>query len=192
MNKGFTLVELVIGIVVLAVAMMVMNTLLISQSKDALQPLYRLRASQLGQSIMQDILARAYDQHSDHNGGRYRCGEVWGDESLWFDGANWQIGGTPTAVACSTVYGIDSGEVAGEHHNFNDVDDFITDGFESAVSYGDVLGVGLPRQYANYFIKIAVVADTTTLSAATMKRIAVTVKTPSDEEIVFSALKGNY
>ena len=76
MNKGFTLVELVIGIVLLAIAMMVMNTMLISQSKDALEPLYRLRASQLGQSILQDILSHAYDQNADHNGGRYRCDEI--------------------------------------------------------------------------------------------------------------------
>ena len=71
-SRGFSLVELVVGIVVLGVAMMVMNTMLISQSKDALEPLYRLRASQLGQSILQNILSRAYDQNSDHNGGYYR------------------------------------------------------------------------------------------------------------------------
>ena len=192
MNKGFTLVELVIGIVVLAIAMMVMNTMLISQSKDALEPVYRLRASQLGQSILQDILSRAYDQNSDHNGGYYRCGEIWGDSNLWYDGAAWQVGGSPTAVACSPVYGIDSGEIEGEHHNFNDVDDFIADDFISAVDYGDVLGNALPAQYNNYFVKIEVDADSIMLAGATMKRINVTIKTPSSEEILFSALKGNY
>ena len=189
-HKGFTLVELVVGIVVLAVAMMVMNTFLISQSKDALEPIYRLRASQLGQGLLQNILARAYDQNSDPNGGFYRCGEIWGDINLWFDGTTWQTGGTPTAVACSTVYGIDSGEIEGEHQNFNDVDDFITSGFESAVTYGDVLGGGLPTQYTNYAIQITVAADNS--SGIVMKRIDVTIRTPSDEQILFSALKGNY
>lgn len=192
MSRGFTLVELVVGIVVLAVAMMVMNTFLISQSKDALQPLYRLRASQLGQGILQNILSRAYDQNSDHNGGYYRCGEIWGDAGLWYDGAAWQTSGTPAAVACSTDYGIDADETADEHQNFNDVDDFITGGFVPAVTYGDALGNSLPAQYANYQVKIAVTADTTTLTGTTMKRIDVTIKTPSDEDILFSALKGNY
>ena len=201
-NKGFTLIELVIGMVVLAIAMMIMNTMLISQSKDALEPLYRLRASQLGQSILQSILSRSYDENSDHNGGYYRCGEVWGDSSLWYDGTSWQTSGTATAIACSTptpsasstapVYGVDSDESEGDHQNYNDVDDFITDGFESAVNYGDVLGDNLPTQYNNYAIKIEVAEDTTTVSTITMKRIDVTIQTPSDEEIVFSALKGNY
>lgn len=190
MNSGFTLVELVIGVVVLAIAMMVMNTMLISQSKDALEPVYRLRASQLGQSILQSILSRAYDQNSDHNGGRYRCGEVWGDDGLWFDGANWQLSSPAVERSCSAVYGRDSGEDADKQQNFNDVDDFITGGFVNVVTYGDLLGNNLPTQYNNYAVQIAVSADNS--SGILMKRIDVTIKTPSDEEIVFSALKGNY
>lgn len=172
-QAGFSLVELVIGIVVLAVALVMMSTMLISQSKDALEPLYRLRASQLGQSILQNIVSRAYDEKSDHNGGYYRCGEVWGD--------------TPPIVACSVNLGIDTGESAGEHQNFNDVDDFIEPDFVSAVSYGNVLGDDFPSQVKNYFVKINVTAYSSVL-----KEITVTIKTPTDEEIVFSVLKGNY
>ena len=95
-------------------------------------------------------------------------------------------------MACSATFGIDTGESAGEHQNFNDVDDFIENDFVSAVTYGDVLGTPLPSQYNNYAVKIEVVADTTTLGGATMKRIDVTIRTPSDEQILFSALKGNY
>lgn len=206
MNKGFTLVELIIGIVVLAVAMMVMNTMLISQSKDALEPLYRLRASQLGQSIMQNILTRAYDQNADHNGGYYRCGEIWGEAGLWYNGSTWQSG-VPDPIndvlSCTTPanYGPDGAHPNGEkpdpantnaqkHPIFNDVDDFITTGFIDAVTYGNVVGEGLSPQYNNYAVQIAVSADSS--SGTTMKRIDVTIKTPSDEEIVFSALKGNY
>lgn len=173
-SRGFTLVELVVGIVVMAAAMMVMNTMLVSQSKDSLEPLYRLRASQLGQSVMQNVLARAYDENSDHNGGLYRCGETWSS--------------TGTLQVCSVVLGRDTGEVAGQHQDFNDVDDFITSGFESAVNYGDVLGDDLPSQYTNYQIKIEVVE----VIANNNKKISVTIKTPSNEEIRFSALKGNY
>ncbi len=183
MNKrGFTLVELVVGIVVLAIAMMIMNTLLISQSKDALEPLYRLRASQLGQGIMQDVLARAYDEQSDHNGGLYRCGEVWDSDNLLHD--------------CTEPdnFGPDAGEfpegdedLNDVHQDFNDVDDFITEGFQPAIDYGDALGGDLATQYNNYAIKIAVEAFD-----GCCKKIVITIKTPSNEEIRFSALKGNY
>jgi len=158
-----------------------MTTMLVSQSKDALEPLYRLRASQLGQGIMQSILSRAYDENSDHNGGLYRCGEIW-------QPAN-------TIQACSSGLGTDSqSEEDNGHQNFNDVDDFITDtsinnGFESAVSYGDVLGDALSTQYNNYAVKVEVDLDDFNSNS---KKIAVTIQTPSNEEIRFSALKGNY
>jgi len=177
-KRGFTLVELVVGIVVLAVAMMIMTTMLVSQSQDALEPLYRLRASQLGQGIMQNILVRSYDEESDHNGGLYRCGEIW-------QPAN-------TIQACSTELGTDSlAEKDAGHQNFNDVDDFITDtsvdnGFESAVSYGDVIGGDLATQYTNYAVKVEVEL------LASGKKVAVVIRTPSAEEIRFTALKGNY
>ena len=188
MNKknGFSLVELVVGIIVLAIAMLGMNTMLVSQSKDALEPLYRLRASQLGQSIIEDILSRAYDQNSDFNGGFYRCGEIWGDDLLWYDGTNWQVGGPAVAVDCTLVanYGPDSGESG--RPDFNDVDDFIEENFISLVNYGDPLAKPYPSQYNNYYVKIAV------KPYSTMKEIKVTIKTPSNEQILFSALKGNY
>ena len=168
-NRGFTLVELVVGIVVLAIAMMIMNTMLISQSKDALEPLYRLRASQLGQSIMQNVLSRSYD------GGLYRCGEIWET--------------TGSIEVCSATLGTDStAEKDSGHQNFNDVDDFITSDFISAVTYGDVLGDSLPSQYANYAVKI----EAEIVTANVSKKISVIIKTPSGEEIRFSVLKGNY
>jgi len=191
-DRGFTLVELVVGIVVLAVAMMIMTTMLVSQSQHALEPLYRLRASQLGQGIMQNILTRSYDENSDHNGGFYRCDEIWGDTDLWYDFSSrqWQTTGVPEEVPCTedTDYGVDD-DIAGEHQEFNDVDDFITNDFEPAVSYGDVLGDDLSTQYNNYAIKIEVKLDTLN---SNHKQIAVTIQTPSNEEIRFSALKGNY
>lgn len=193
-NQGFSLVELVVGIVVLSIALLAMTTMLISQSKDALEPIHRLRASQIGQSILQNILSRAYDQNSDHNGGLYRCGEIWGDINLWYDSINntWQTTGTPSIVACSSIYGIDASEVAGEHQNFNDVDDFIEANFVSAAIYGDVLGPVDPSdpietEIQNYSVKINVAANGTVF-----KEISVTIKTPTNEEITFSALKGNY
>lgn len=172
-DRGFTLVEMVVGIVVLAIAMLIMNTLIISQSKDSLEPLYRLRASQLGQGIMQTILSRAYDENSDHNGGLYRCGETWQPQN--------------SVQSCSTTLGIDGSEVAGEHDGFNDVDDFITSGFQSAVDYGDVLDNALSDEYSNYAVSIDV-----NHFDATTKQVVVIIQTPSAENIRLSAFKGNY
>ncbi|TEW56678.1 prepilin-type N-terminal cleavage/methylation domain-containing protein [Psychromonas sp. RZ22] len=195
-TAGFTLIELVIGIVVLALALLSMTTMLISQSKDTLEPIHRLRASQLGQNILQDILSRAYDQNSDHNGGLYRCGEIWGDNNLWYEQSSqtWVSTGTPIAVTCTRAvnYGIDASEIEGEHQNFNDVDDFIENDFVSAVSYGDVLGDVLGDDLSSELQSYAVKIQVTENKKDVFKEILVTIKTPTDEEITFSALKGNY
>lgn len=193
MMRGFTLVELVIGMVVLAIAMLTMNTMLVSQSEDALEPLYRLRASQLGQSILQDILSRSFDQNSDRNGSYFRCGEIWSNGDLWYDFANSRWSETPPQqiVPCTAPsgYGPDGGEDPTKHATFNDVDDFIETDFVSVVNYGDALDHPYSTEYNNYFVKIAVQEY---LNSTTMKRIDVTIRTPSSEEILFSALKGNY
>ena len=192
-HRGFTLVELVIGMVVLAIAMLTMNTMLTSQSKDVLEPLYRLRASQLGQSILQDILSRSFDQNSDHNGGYYRCGEVWRNGDLWYDFASnsWVNSSPQQIVPCSdpSNYGPDGSEDVSNHAMYNDVDDFIETNFVSLVTYGDALDQPYATEYTNYAVKIAVQPY---LSPEKVKLIEVTVQTPSGEEILFSALKGNY
>ena len=175
-ERGFTLIELVIGIVLIALAMVIMNTLLISQSKDAQEPLFRVRSSQLGQSIMQNILLRSFDEKSDHNGGRYRCGENDAQDVM---------------ILCTSPsnFGPDTSlELNDGHPAYNDVDDFIETDFVNAKEYGDVLGKPLADEYQNYAIKITVENKDPNQT----KIINVTIRTPSNEEIVFSALKGNY
>jgi len=151
-NKGFTLIEIVIGMTVLAIAMMLMNAVLITQSRDTLTPLHQLRATQLGQSILQNVLSRSYGENAvELNGGEAKAGQ-----------------------------------------NTDDVNDFITDGFISIASYKGILRDNFSPQYNDYQMKITVRQDTRVIDNAVMKHIEVTIKMPNDDEISFSALKGNY
>ncbi len=196
-TKGFTLVELVVGMVVLAIALTVITTMLVTQSKDSVEPVHRVRAAELGQSLLNEILSRAYDENSDHNGGLYRCGEIWQQPPLpqtatsWFDGSNWQISGTPVAIPCTAPgsYGND-GEVRA---SFNDVDDYQR-GFDDG-PVQDALGASLPDVYQNFKVRIVVTEDSSLMpggAANQGKRIDLTVKTPTGEEINFSVIRGNY
>lgn len=143
-NKGFTLVELVVGMAILTIAMMLMSTMFVSQTKYRLEPLHQLRASQFGKAILQHALSTSYDNIND------------------------------------------------DQQAFNDVNDFITDDFESIFNYEYILGDDLPKQYTDYQVKIAVFESLNATIQQKMKRIDVTIKTPSDENIVFSALKGRF
>ncbi|MCE2572124.1 type IV pilus modification PilV family protein [Motilimonas eburnea] len=203
-QMGFTLVELVVGIVVMAVAFTIITTMLVTQSRDSIDPLHQMRAAELGQSVLNEIVSRSYDQHSDHNGGVYRCGEIWwqGEAnqsgSSWFDQGSqswllWDTNPSAVAVSCASALGPDAGEVRGGGENtFNDVDDYITP-WVDAVSFGDALGLPLESVYQNYRIKIDVVIDSSFGGGAdTAKRIDVLIVTPNGSELVFSAYRGNY
>jgi len=142
-KNGFTLIELVIGMAILAIAMMLMSVMFVSQGKQSLNPLHQLRASQFAEAILQQAASSSYDT-------------------------------------------IDNGQP------LNDVQDFITVGFEPIFNYEGILGNNLPTQYNNYQVMIAVSEFLNTEVQQNMKRIDLTIKTPNDENIAFSVLKGRY
>lgn len=109
MSKGFSLVELVIGMVLLGIACAGGVMILMSQTAAFSDPLSHQASLQIGNRIIREIQVRAFDEKSDPYGGILRCGET----------VNEVYGG-----ACSDNLGFDSGESSPEA--FDDVDDFIT------------------------------------------------------------------
>jgi len=106
-RRGFTLIEFVVGIVLLAIALTGILGLLVNQAPQSVDPVQQVRAAQLAQRILNEVLQKSFDEHSDHNGGRFRCGETVG---------------TPPEIypACTPVadYGPDGGET--RPYAFND------------------------------------------------------------------------
>ncbi|WP_028023149.1 type IV pilus modification PilV family protein [Enterovibrio calviensis] len=74
-QRGYTLVELVIGIVVFGVAMVLISTTLFPMFAKSANPHFEARAAALGQAVMNQVLARQFDRNSDPNGSRWRCDE---------------------------------------------------------------------------------------------------------------------
>ena len=138
-ERGFTLIELIVGIVLLAVALTGILGLLINQAPQAVDPVQQVRAAQLAQRLSGEILQKSFDENSDHNGGRYRCGE--------------QVAGV-TISPCSSSYGPDgSGESV--TYAYNDVDDFDTGGsWKDASIYTQTGAVIANDEYRNYQIKL--------------------------------------
>ncbi|MGL6513681.1 MSHA fimbrial minor subunit MshD [Aeromonas hydrophila] len=182
-ERGFTLIELIVGIVLLAVALTGILGLLINQAPQAVDPVQQVRAAQLAQRLASEIQQTSFDEQSDHNGGRYRCGEV--------------VAGV-TIPACSTHYGPD-GEAT--PYMFNDVDDFDTAGsWKDASFYTQSGGIIASDEYRNYQVKIAVspvdFSDGTFKSCASPcsvgKRIDLQVRLPDESVLDFSFYRGNY
>lgn len=183
LKGGFTLIELIVGIVLLAVALTGILGLLINQAPQAVDPVQQVRAAQLAQRLSGEILQKSFDENSDHNGGRYRCGE--------------QVAGV-TIPACSTRYGPD-GEPA--PYAYNDVDDFDTAGqWVDANTFTQTAAGISSEEYRNYQLKITVSAvdfsDGTfkrcTAPCSVGKRIELQIKLPDGSVLDFAFYRGNY
>ncbi len=185
-RRGFTLIEFVVGIVLLAIALTGILGLLISQAPQGVNPMQQVRGTQLAQRILGEVLQKSFDEHSDHNGGRFRCGETVGTPAV-------------TYPACTPVadYGPDGGET--RPYEFNDVDDFDTAGnWVDANQFTQTNAEGVSdEEYRHYQVRIAVTPDTlfgsSGLGAESIgKRVALTVRLPDQSELAFTLYRGNY
>ncbi|MFT7415803.1 MAG: MSHA pilin protein MshD [Glaciecola sp.] len=189
-QRAFTLIELIVGMVIFAVAMVLVVTVLQPQVKKGIDPIWQVRAASLGQSLSNEILGKPFDQFSNRVGGMDRCNE---------------------SVPCTTSSGLgpDGSENRG---SFNDVDDYhgldIT-GENILNSLGLTTNVDGVNIYAGFTAQVSVVydqnvdgindddlnqdgsLDTGTL-VANKKLILVTIITPGGDSIIMASIKGNY
>ncbi|MBE8168769.1 MAG: type II secretion system protein [Shewanella sp.] len=77
-SRGFTLIELVVGMLVMSIAIIMMSTMLFPQADRAAENLHRMRAAELAQSVMNEIWPKRYDQNTNINGGVPACGSSEG------------------------------------------------------------------------------------------------------------------
>lgn len=171
-QSGFTLVEIIVGIVITGISLSVITTLIYPLFVRSVDPMLQVRAAEYGQAIMQDILSKPYD-------------------------ANAGIGGQPicsVGLPCTDPPGAESGEI--DRGDFNDVDDY--DEFcDADTDIQDVLGVPQTAEYSSYTFRSCIdydgdydgVIDTDTSA----KRITVTVTPPQPAvPVVITAYRGNY
>lgn len=173
--KGFTLLELVIGIVVLAISFSVITSFIVPQSEQSANQIHQIRAAELGQSLMNEILAKAFDEQSDLAGGAVRCGET---------GLN--------ACTISSSFGPDGAETRA---SFDDVDDYHNLN-ESGDNIQGISGDNsLAGLYSGYRVQVAVAYDDTfngSNSGSLVKRIDIIVTAPSGETVQFATYKANF
>ncbi|GAA69382.1 prepilin-type N-terminal cleavage/methylation domain-containing protein [Pseudoalteromonas sp. BSi20429] len=172
--KGFTLIELIIGIVMFAIALSIITALIAPQAKKSAEPIIALRASEFGQSLMNEIQSKSFDEHSDRSAPFRRCGET-------------ALGAEPCTAAG------DLGTDSESRTSYNDVDDYIALSNQPITnSLGEVLS-----QYSGFNLVVTVEYDSdfnesTINDGTTFKRITIEVTSPLGEVYGFSAYKGNY
>lgn len=164
--KGFTLIELVVGMVVFAVAMSMLLSVILPQAQRSVDPILQIRAAKLANSLLREIQAKQFDANS-----------------------------TPSA-GCSVATCTPSANfgAAGQNRDdFSDVDDyhgFVINGslLASGEQYADI--------YTGYSLGVSVIYDGNYIGVddgnINAKLITVTVTMPNDEAISFATYRGNF
>jgi MSHA pilin protein MshD len=167
-EQGFTLIELIAGIVVIAIVTLVVTTGLGQLFRQSVDPWQQVRATEVGQSLMNEIMARRFDENSNVGSQYERCSEG--------------SGSCTTPAPCPNDGSTPNAEEA-QRSQFDDVDDY--NGLRLT---GAELSGPSPNRYNGFEALVCVTEKTTN----ELKRITVIVTTPQDENIEFSAIKGNW
>ena len=200
--RGFTLIEIIIGIVVLSIALTGGLSLLISQVDAYRDPLIKEKSVQIAKRVVHEIQIRAYDEKSDIGGGIFRCSETVGGISLGVCSAEAEYG------SAEAEYGTDPGELMLD--TLDDVDDFdtaklcpkLSGSYSCSENYlpvvyffSDAADEATQKKYNDYYagflVKIEVVPAKISGDTDSAKKITVTVRQSDGLEIEYSLIKAN-
>lgn len=181
-HKGFTLIELVIGIVVLGVATTFFVSMLVSSSRFSADPWHQVRASELGAALMNEINAKSFDENSDRTGGFIRCNSV-------------DIGTQNCTLAANL--GADAGELT--RSDFDDVDDYhnLTESGADIIDIVTSNGASLATHYANFSLTVTVFYDANfdginDNAVGAHKKIHLIITDPLGNQTQFASYRSNY
>lgn len=169
MQQGFTLVEIIIGMVMTGSALVLISTLIFPLFTRSVEPIFQVRAAEMAQTILDDAISKRYAESTP-------------------------VGGQPPCSACGAI-GPEGSELT--RADFDDVDDY--NALCSVQSIQDIFGATLASvsDYAGFTFSICVdydgnydgVAD----SDQRAKLITVTVNPPLPAiPVVVSAYRSNY
>jgi MSHA pilin protein MshD len=178
---GFTLIEVIVGIVVLSISFSILTTLIYPLANQSAEQVHQIRAAELGQSMINEILGRAFDENSAIAGGYFRCGEDQDNDS--------DVEGDEL---CSQSLGSEIGET---RITYDDVDDYDAINFGSTIE--NSVGENISAKYLGFSMNVTVINDANydgsgTGNNSTAKLITVTVRTPQSFDFVFAFYKVNF
>ncbi|MBY5981739.1 type IV pilus modification PilV family protein [Ferrimonas balearica] len=167
-TAGFTLIEMVVGMVVLAIALVLMATLLFPLAERSAMGLQRAKAAQLGQAVLAELAGRRLDTQTP-------------------------VGGGP--VATLTCCADNAAVCAAAAANPNDPGSWeLLDRFDGFSGRADALLGG--DLYNGFTVSIAVHCQADTALGANWpggaKLVEVSVNSPAGERLEFAQVRGNY
>ncbi|QTH63187.1 type II secretion system protein [Psychrosphaera ytuae] len=181
-QRGFTLVEMVVGITALSVALLLLTGVLVPQAERSTDPWFQVRSAELAQSLMNEINARSFDENSSRTGGQTRCNESSGPAC------------TNIPTTCPTNTSASKSWVEENSRDlYDDVDDFHC--FEaSGDTITNIEDQALINVYKEFSVSVRVVyaGSDLGLSNQLAKRITVSVTPPRGSIVNYTTYRTNY
>ncbi|WP_207060641.1 prepilin-type N-terminal cleavage/methylation domain-containing protein [Motiliproteus sp. SC1-56] len=173
-SAGFTLVELVVTIAVLAIALLAVANSLRFSSQYSADPLWQAKAVALAEAYSDEILGKRFDERTALGGVPACVG----------------IGASAGQCTPAADFGAALAEEAGETRaSFDDLDDF--HGLDESPRSAE----GTPlAQYAGYGVRVSVhyAGSELGLDPFDAKAVTLTVTPPGQAPLVFSFYRGNF
>ncbi|MBE7214451.1 prepilin-type N-terminal cleavage/methylation domain-containing protein [Shewanella benthica] len=173
-SNGFTLIELIVGMVVLSIGLVLLTSMLFPQADRAAETLHRVRSAELAHSLLNEIWSKRYDQNTNANGGVPACGAAARPDL-----------GLPAGLPCTLKN--DLGPDGENRNSFNDVDDYHGLTHASLMLNSDNT---YASEYPNYQLSVTVTYPD--LPILNRKLITIAVTTPNNEVITYNAVRSNY
>jgi MSHA pilin protein MshD len=182
---------------VLSIAFSIFTSLIYPLANQSAKQVHQIKAAELGQSMINEILAKAFDDNSDMSGGIYRCGEDQNNDG--------EIKAEDGEAECTKEIemGVEESESdeLEKRDEFDDVDDYHGLSYNDSSNMESSLGKGDPLNdiYVGYQINVQVINDSDydgnhdeDDNEYTAKLITVTITTPQDFDFVFAVYRVNF
>lgn len=203
-QRGFTLTETVIFILVLAVGLTGIVNLSTTASRDSAQPMVRERALAIAHAYMDEIISKRWDENTPVGGGcvdtdlatdtdscTAYCNSITSASQCNRSKCFWDTSALPaTCVAAANVsaaLGVDAGET---RSIFNDIDDYHGYGPTPPQTILEANAPGYSNDYSA--VVIITVPAWQGIAAADVRRIAVTVTGPLGETLTLISYRVNF
>lgn len=165
MTHGFTLIELVVGITLVAIASTLLVSLVVPAWRQSAEPLVQQRAASLAQSLMDEILSKRYDETTPE-------------------------GGVPRCTTCTGTLGAESGETRATYDDVDDYDEYCGGDVQIRDANNDLM-----TGYDSYRMRICVSYDSGYNggnAGPDAKRITVTITPSANVPVIFTAYRANF
>ena len=197
-QKGFSLIELVMFIVIVSVAVAAIAQIFSTNVIHSPEPLLREKALKLANFYMDEIMGKRWEENTPAGGGCIETGSNYCTTycaALTFPDCNFCTRTGGACVAPATIAALATNE-EGLRSDFDDIDDYRSGNLSATPSFPDTTGVNGEsplNDVAGYAVSVAISeVPLGGIPANDVRQITITVTSPLGESLALTRYRINF